>query len=436
MNRKIARRTMLKGLLGGAVVTVGLPWLEYFSAKPAYAQSAFPTRFGLYFWGNGMHPYRWVPDGEGSDYTLSEQLAPLESVKEDITVVSGLEVKTPNTIPHAAGAAGILSCAPLLIEGESNTFAEPSIDQVIADGIGGATRFRSLEYGAEPESGLSHNGPNSINPAENSPYALFERLFGTSFRAPGDDGEVDPSVGLRRSVLDAVMDDAADLKGRLGKHDRDRLAQHLESVRELELRLARLEEDPPMLEACSAPEPPEESYPDVDGRPQISAKNRAMCDVVSMAIACDQTRVFSNFVTAPVNNLLFPHANAGHHQLTHDEPGEQPQVNDIVLQLMDEFAYMVDTLRSIPEGEGTVLDHCAVLATSDVSYGRTHRLDEFPIILAGTAGGRLKKGIHVRKEKENATKVHVMFMRALGMNVDGFGVDDAQTDGALSEIEV
>lgn len=436
---KLSRRTVLKGMLSGAVVTVGVPFLDVFlddSGTALANGTAFPSRFGLFYWGNGVHPERWVPSGEGPDWELTEQLEPLADVKDDISIVTGTEVKTPNTVPHNAGLAGILTGAPLIVEGEHQTFAGPSVDQVIARAIGDATRFRSLEYGAEAAGGYSYNGPDNRNPAETDPYALFERIFGAGFREPGETTEVDPTIGLRRSVLDAVLEDTDRLRNKVGAADRIRLEQHLDGIRELELRLARLEEDPPELEACIRPEEPLHDYPDLDGRPQIRAKNRALCDIVAMALACDQTRVFSNFMTGPVNNLLFQGASAGHHQLTHDEPGDQPEVNAIVKQIMGEFAYMVESLSAIREGDGRLLDSCIVLGTTDVSRGRTHTLDEFPILLAGTGGGALQRGIHYRsKSSENASRVILTLIRALGVNQAEFGLQEGRVSDGIGGLE-
>lgn len=435
--KNLSRRTVLKGLLGGTLVTVGLPWLELFAPPASASSGAFPMRFGLFFWGNGVHPDRWVPTGTGTDWELSEQLAPLAEVKDLVTVVSGLEVKTPNSIPHSSGAAGILTGAPLVIEGDSNTFGAPSIDQVIAAELGDATRFRSIEFGASPTRGSSYNGPHSNNPAEKSVHAMWERIFGAGFRLPGDDTEVDPTIGLRRSVLDAIGEDAKSLQRSLGAADKARLDQHLHGIRELELRLARLEEDPADLASCiAAPEPTGEFEP-IDGRPQISEKNRAMCDIIALALACDQTRVFSNFITDPLTDILFEGASAGHHQLTHDEPGDQPQVHQIVLQLVGEFGYLVEALRAVPEGDGTLLDNCMLLGTTEISYGRTHSVDEFPILLAGGACGRIKQGHHLRyQNKENASRLHLTLMQTLGMQTESFGTDDGRTEDILSELLV
>lgn len=438
-SRGLHRRHVLRGLLaGGAAVTVGLPGLDIFLSGNGDALAdggAIPPRFGLFFWGNGVHPERWVPTGEGTEWTLSPQLEALEPVKPYVTVVSGCDVKVPNLFPHGSGEKGILSGAPVREVGDRETFALPTIDQVIAQAIGGDTRFRSIEFGAEGQA-LSHSGPDSPNPTENAPHALFERIFGGGFRAPGETGEPDPRIALRRSVLDAVLEDARRLERRLGARDRARLEAHLDGVRAIELRLARLEADPPQRLACVRPDAPSGAFDPIEGRAQVSRKNRVMCDIVAMALACDQTRVFSDFITHPVNNILFEGATAGHHQLTHDEPGDQPQVDAIVRFLVGEFAYLVGALRAIPEGDGTLLDNCVVLGTSEISYGRTHSLEEFPILLAGTAGGVLRQGIHYRSpSRENASKVHVTLMRALGIVTAGFGADEGFASDGIGALE-
>lgn len=437
---KLDRRTMLRGMLGGATITVGLPALEVFlnAHGTAYADGVgLPRRFGTWFWGNGILPERWVPDGEGADYTLSPQLAPLENLKSDITVVTGMDVKTGNAIPHWSGPAGMLSGAPLIVKsGDDYTFSAPSIDQVIAAEVGAETRFKSLECGARPESGLSYNGRDSKNPPESSPRALFDRIFTQGFRAPGDEPVVDPTLRLRRSVLDAVMTDISRVQPRLSAQDRMRLDQHLQGVRDLERRIQRLEEDPPNLESCALPQTPAEDYPDVDGRPPLPEINAVMADLVALALACDQTRVFNYFYTYPVNNVLFPGMPAGHHRLTHDEPGDQPQVDAIVTLIIEQLAVFLERLRAVPEGDGTLLDNCGVLCTSDTGFARTHSLSDYPIVLAGSACGALRTGIHYRSPSgENTSKVLLTLVRAMGLRAASFGQDEGEVDEGLGAIE-
>lgn len=441
---KLHRRTLLRGLLGGAVVSIGLPPLDIFlnrSGTAVAGEAEFPRRFGLFFWGNGIIPSRWVPSGIGSEWELSEQLAPLAPVKEWISVVSGLQVLTENRIPHMSGASGILSGAPLAFIDDAFTYSAPTIDRVVAREIGGETRFRSLEFGAFPYYGQSFNGPHSLNPAEESPTALFERLFGGDFQTGGD-GTPDPRLQLRRSVLDAVMADAAKLHQKLGAHDRRRLDEHLTGIRELEQRIAAMDDAPARVyDSCAIPEEPGSDFPDIGGRPQIAAKNRAMTDIAAMALACDQTRVFSNWFTYSLNNLLFKDATSGHHQLTHDEgtvDGErQPQVHAIMLQVMAEFAYFVEKLQSIPEGDGSLLDNCTILGTTDCSEGSQHTMDEYPFLIAGNGGGRIKQGIHYRSQSAaNASHGVLSLARSVAPGLSSFGREEGLVTSGLPGIEV
>ena len=130
-------------------------------------------------------------------------------------------------------------------------------------------------------------------------------------------------------------------------------------------------------------------------------------------------------------------APSGHHQLTHDEASPQPEVAKILLFIMTELAYFLKALDSIPEGDGTLLDHCGLLITSDVNYGRAHTLDDFPIVIAGSANGALKTGVHYRSPAaENTSKVTLTLARAMGLTLDSFGAAEGKTTSGLSAIEV
>ncbi len=441
MNRpRLSRRTVLRGLFGGALVSIGLPALEVFlndSGSAFAGGDAFPKRFGIFFWGNGNLPEKWVPKGTGPDWELTEQLAPLAPVKQHVTVVSGMKVQTGNGVPHESGPVGMFSGAPFPT-GDTSTFALPSIDQVIASAIGGETRYRSLEVGVQPGGhSYSYNGPHSNNPPETSPAAFFNRVFGAGFTFPGTNATPDPRLALRQSVLDTVKSDAKRLQDRLGSADKARLDQHLEGVRDLEKQIQKMQENPPSLAACAVPGTPEADYPDIDGRPQMSARSRVIADTIAMALACDQTRVFSDWFCTPVNNLLYPGTTSGHHQLTHDEPDPQPQVNSIVIYTITELAYLIGALANVKEGDGTLLDHTALLATADVSYGRAHSIEEYPILIAGNANGTLKEGIHYRSPaSENTSKVLLTLARAMGLSLDSYGAGPGLVTSSLSAVEV
>lgn len=425
------RRAFLRGVAQGSAVAMSLPWLE----SVARADGGFPTRMVVWIWGNGNRPNQWTPIGEGADYALSDALLPLTPVKDDITVVTGLTVEQPNNVPHWSGIGGMLTGAEIDGNDLDWVVREPTLDQVAANAIGGETIFRSLQVGIATDDCFSWNGPNAQNPAEMDPFALYERLFGPTFIEPGSGGLVDPTLGYRRSALDAVLADLNGLSSRVSAQDRIRLEQHGDGVRDLEIRLARLQEDPPEYAACMSPMQPLPAYPDIEGRPQLEARNAIQSELVAMALACDQTRVVTIQYSRAVGNLLYPDASDGHHNQTHNEPGEQPEVQAITEHIMEGFSTFLQTLKAIPEGDATLLDHTVALATSDTSEGRTHSLDEMPVVLGGSACGRLVTGQHIRYERRNSNALGLSVLRAMGINQASFGIGSEVTDG-LSEIEV
>lgn len=435
----LSRRSVLRGFVRGAAVSVALPPLEamFNTSGTAYAcDGILPKRFGVWFWGNGMRPERWIPTGEGhgDEWTLSEQLSPLAPVKHKLAVVTGLACKVPNVSPHDSGAACLLTAGPAL-SGSEGSRVGPSIDQVIADSIGRTSIYKSVQTSATSANGQSWNGPGSRNAAERDPYALYARLFGETFIEPGEDAVVDPRLGLRRSVLDAVMGDIQGLQTRLGSADKRRLEQHLDGVREIEQRLAILQENPPNLESCVRADAPTADFADVDGRPVLYERNAVMSQLLAMSLACDQTRVFGHYLTDPVSDVLFPDAPAGHHDLTHNEGGSQPAVHAITTQCMEMFAQTLVILDSIPEGEGSLLDNCAVFGCSEVSLAQTHNIEEMPTIIAGSACGFFQQDVHFRSTAQvSTTRLLISLQQAMGMSVSNFGHDDAAETRGLAEI--
>jgi hypothetical protein len=233
-----------------------------------------------------------------------------------------------------------------------------------------------------------------------------------------------------------VQDDIGRLESRLGSHDKARVDQHLTNVRELELQLLRLEEDPPDLAACMMAEAPLMDYPDINGRQQMFAKHRAVADILTYALACDQTRVFSVMFSGPVSNIWFPNTTMEHHNLTHNEPGDQPQVDGILTSIMEQLAYFVTKLASVREGDGRLLDNMVCLGTTDCSRGRDHSIENYPLLLAGSACNTIKMGLHHRGNGENASQLILSLIRAMGINAADWGVGAARTTTGLSAIEV
>jgi hypothetical protein len=448
---RLHRRTVLRGMASGAVTTLALPTLDAMlnDHGTAYAQDAMPLakRFGVFFWGNGVRRAKFTPSSTGAGYELTEELAPLANVRDYVSVLTGMRIRSGNERGHHAGAVGILSASPMIPQDPggapyASTFSAPSIDQVVAEQLGASTRFRSLELGISRRivSGegttlryLSHNGPDNANPPEYSPKAAFDRLFGTGFSAPGSQAMVDPKLRLRRSVLDAVRADANALRARVGVADRMRLDQHLESIRALENQILLIEEAPPPPNACMAPGDPG----DIPNE-QLIPITDAMANLLALSLACDQTRVFSIMYSGGVALTVYREIGitTEHHGLSHDEPGDQPQVHAITTFIMERFARVLQALMDTPEGAGNLLDNCAILASTDCSEGQPHSIDDYPILIAGRAGGALvHPGIHYRSTSgENTSNALLALLQAMDLDLTEYGNGGGHTTTALDAI--
>ncbi len=435
-SRPLHRRTVLRGMLAGAAVGIGLPTLEIMlrSDGRAFADgSELPTRFGVWFWGNGVRPEQWVPSGTGSSFTWSPLLQAMEPLTPYVSIITGLDVKTA-THPHHSGMTGVLTGDKYhkladVRDTIATTFARPSVDQLIASEWDGQAPYRSLEVGVTRFRGtdegstfqhVSHNGPNDPNPSEYSAETLYRRLFG----GPGG-----PQMDLARlSVLDAVQDQIHDLDRRLGAGDRVRLDRHLTSVRELE---RRLEESSP---ECSVPIPPRDP---VDGANEpIAEKNSVMSDLLAVALACDLTRVFTVQFSAAGAGVVFWQVGATNslHYTCHTENMPQPIVAGATRVTMEQLAHFLQILRDREEGDGNLLDNCSILCTSELADGRTHSNAEFPLLIAGKGGGRLKGGIHARVPGASVTRGVLTAMQGAGSGVTSFGHGPGYTDRPITDL--
>jgi hypothetical protein len=437
MNRRVARREVLRGLVYGSAVSVGLPILESMldSHGRALADGTpLPKRFGVFFWGNGVRLDHFTPATTGAGFALTDSLQPFANVKDYLSVVSGFDIKTGNERGHHAGCVGILSGAPMVSQDPNgapyaSTFSAPSIDQVVAASVGKTTRFRSLEVGVSRSvtTGegttlryLSHNGPDNPNPPEYSPKALYARVFGMGFTAPNQTAMVDPKLALRRSVLSAVRDDATALRARLGKTDQQRIDQHFDSIRALENQISASEQAPPPPLSCRMPA----AAMDTTGDQHLTATNASMSSLLALALACDQTRVFSVQFSGSVGGTSYPeiNVNTNHHSLTHDEAGDQPQVQSITVFVMQRFAALLEALKGVQEGQGNLLDRSVILASTDVAEGQPHSINNYPILVAGGGGGALvHPGVHWKGKGNNASDVLLTLQQAMDMPVTEFG---------------
>ena len=417
--RALSRRAVLRGLVGGALVTVGLPTLEAMldpHGTRLASGAPLPQRFMTYFFGNGVRLDRWVPSAQGPGYPLSEELMPLAAVRDYVSVLSGFQNRCEQQITHHEGMTVFNGYTFTQQQGLFSKSGGPTIDQVIADYISEGTTFRSIEMGISKrlsvmDSGttlfyLSHRSTEQPLPPEFNPQALWTKLFG-SF-VPMDD----PSIKLRTSVLDAVREDMNTLKKRLGAADLQRLDAHLTGLSELQKQIQAL---PPV---CTTPAMPTETNTDVGGQEPMTAVSTAMADLLAFAFSCDISRVASIMVSGGASETVFSELGQSgvHHTNTHDG-NAQGEVHDVVVWNMERLAYLLDKLRSTPDGVTgeNLLDNMVLFCSSDCSEGYSHDIYDMPILVAGRGGGRLAHpGVHYRSQSgENTTDILVSCLQAV-----------------------
>jgi len=450
LNRRQLLRAALRGSLGGAAVSVGLPYLEIFLTGNGDAVAAtgapLPRRFGTWFWGCGMNPKRWNPTEEGRGFELPPELAPIAGVRDQVSVLSGFNVVLDGetNLVHRTGVIGTLcgGAPPSKTENQG-----PTLDILISDAIGDATRFRSLEMAATgvPSDTYSRRNEDAKNPSETTPLALYLRVFGPGFMDPnalGAEGAPafvpDPKTVLRKSVLSLVAEDRKRIESLLGARDRARLDEYFTSLRQLEHQLELQLSAPPPLEACERPPEPDALAVSRDVA-HVKANHAAMAEVLALALACDQTRVFNMVFSEGASQLHMPGSSDTHHTLTHEEArdeglGYQVEATKFVQHSMEAWAEFVQTLASVPEGEGTLLDHCAVLAHSETSDANSHSVTGLPMMVAGRAGGRLAPGTHVFGAGDPTTRLGLTLQQAMGLPVAKWGLTANETDRPISEL--
>jgi len=392
---RVSRRRFLQGLsLAGGAIQVGLPPLVsmFNSTGTAYAAEGvakpIESRFVFWFNGNGIPERYWIPTELGRNYELTPCLAPLKSLREDVHVISGIDnpnarVTAPGNTHHKSMSA-LVSGTPYTGRGAGGA----SIDQVIAGAMRGETRFRSLQVGVCQEShgenihrNLSWAGYDRALPPEMIPHNMFDRLFGVR----------DESwVGRKKSVLDAVREDLADLQPSLSQPDRHRLDEHLTSVRELEKAISSLPSD----YGKHVKEP--EDVADLTDYPRIA---KIQSDLVVHALASGQTRVVSYMLTKCQSLVRLPwlgYTQLRHHDYTHtnaESPEGQRTMRDICRWHVEEFAYLLGRMKATPEGDGTLLDNTCVVFAHEHAEANPHKDNGLAMILAGHAGG-MKTGMH------------------------------------------
>jgi hypothetical protein len=442
--RAANRRTFLRGMMGGAAISVGLPYLNIFlnSNGTALASTGapLPTCFGNWFWGCGLTPGLWEPQTVGANYDISPELKPLAAFKDQMNVISGMRVfldgKPPT--PHQTGHQGTqLGHVP-----QAGTQPDyPSLDVIVADTIGTRNRFRSIEVagGGSPRYSVSRRSASVVNPSEVSPAALYTRLFGSDFVDPNAaEFTPDPRVMVRKSVLSSVSEDRHTLMRELGAADRERLDEYFTSLRQLEQQLAVELERPAPMEACAKPGSVEEAEIglEIDG---VVKNLKLFSGLLAHALACNQTRVFNVSFADPTSSVRRSGETATHHILTHEEAvdpalGYQPRAQWFNNVIMESLADQASALANIREGDGTLLDRALLFASSETGWAKIHTLENLPMITIGSAGGRLKTGLHVRSLGDPVTRVGLTIQQVLGVPAGVWGTDSMETSRTLTEL--
>jgi hypothetical protein len=429
-------------MVSGVGVSLGLPLLEIFLNDNGTALAGgapIPLRFGTWSWGCGMNPDRWAPPTEGADYELSPELAVLGDLKHQVSVLSGFNVfldGAPNE-PHYTGVfANLTGTTPP----DAGMQQAPTLDIPISAVLGKSTRFRSLELSATgvPSQSYSRESDSIINAALVSPIETYNRIFGADFFDPNDGPFVpDPKTILRGSALSAVSEDVQRLEKRLGSHDKQRLDQYFTSLRQLE-RQIEISLSPPNLEACRRPNAPRNENIGTEVS-QANATHDLLADLLVFALLCDQTRVFNMVFSWGLSDLRVLGEDISHHQLTHDEPvdpvlGYQPRSTAFSQVSMEAWTRFVRKLAETPEGDGTLLDNCLVMAHSEHSFAKSHLVVGLPVMLAGKAGGRVTPGIHVRGNGEPISRIGLTVQQVMGVQVREWGTGAHQTSQPIGEL--
>ncbi|MEM9454157.1 MAG: DUF1552 domain-containing protein [Myxococcota bacterium] len=448
----LSRRTLLRGVAGGATVSLALPPLEaMLGTHGARAESADDQPiFGIFFWANGTpwhaghgaqqgeggHPDLWTPATTGAGYAPSELLMPLAA--HEVSVVTGLEPKTeiPPQPPgqadgHMRGFMVALTSDRIRPEGFDHpshtlTALRPSLDQYVAkhEQFYGSEvpRFRSLVLGVSEArfhdyghwNAISYNGPDSLNLPVSNPAQLYDLLFDV----PADTTQLEN----RAQLLDAVLEDANSLRARLGAADKIRLDEHLGHLDEIQRRLEL------SIAACEDPGAPGASE-------DLLAKTELMAQLLARGLSCGLTRVFSFMLTSPATTHVFSNLGVpdGMHKTCHD--GFWNRIRDITEYHMQCFARFLDVMAETVDPTGlSLLDRMLCFGTSEYGEGWQHGNREHPILFAGRACGAINAGVHQRVPQGNVSTAHVTLLRALGIETPSYGFNGGETSDDLSEI--
>ncbi len=444
---KMSRRFALRGALSGIGVAMWLPVLDAMCNNngTAFAQgSPLPTSFGIFYWGNGIHPALWTPTttGDGDAWQLSPNLQSFSDLKADMTLVTGLDMLDAMFKGHGWGVVYVLAGGdgnPCVVMSDIDKYPDhhyetpdatqymPTVDQVIADALYTNEPYKSLETGVLPYTGqnmgtvstnLAHTGPYMPLPPERDPTALFNRLFGASM--PSMSGvPTDIANKLRGSVLDAVLADANRLKTSLGTVDSQRLDSHMTGIRDLEQRIIAMGSGDAGsgAGACTTPGAPAMTFE------TMTDTSAALNKLIAAALSCNLTRVYSHLWTGARDDNTYPTIpiNSDHHSLTHGDDAQNAQAATIEGYIMSQYADLARQLKQTPMGAGTVLDNTIIYGISELAMPSTHIMTNYHIVLMGHAGGKIPGNRHYRPTGHKVTELVLALMQTVGVQVDTWG---------------
>lgn len=431
--KALSRRALLRGFGNTAVA---LPFLD--AMVPALATGAAakpPVRMGWVYVPNGMDVRNWNLDYEGKLGKLSRILTPLEPYKNDITVLGNLTHNNGRALLDGAGDHGRCCASYLTGIQPKKTMVDIkngiSVDQIVANKIGQQTRFPSLELGMEDarqagdcDSGYSCAYTNNLAwrsetqplPPILDPRAMFERMFGAD--AGLEPAERDRRNRLRRSILDFVSEDTKKLQREVGPTDRRKLDEYLGSIRDIERQLERAAKDNAQVDPGMA-----QPY----GMPADFAEHfKLVTDMLKVALQADLSRVFTFLVTREGTSRSYREIGIadGHHPLTHhmNKPDLMEKVSQINTYHVKQFAGWMEKLKSIKEGDGSLLDNCMIVYGAGLTDGNRHNHEDLPTIIAGRAGGAIKPGLRrVYRRETPMSNLFLTMMDIMGVHAEHFG---------------
>ncbi len=431
--RHLPRRTFLRGM--GAAIA--LPMLD--AMTPAFALprvKASPLRLAFTYVPNGVTMAEWTPAGSGAAFELSRILKPLEPLRRDVVVISGLAQRNGNALgdgpgDHARAAASYLTGVHPRKTAGADIQNGVSVDQIAARHLAAETRFASLELGCDDsrtvgncDSGyscaytnsLAWRGPATPMPPETNPRLVFERLFGDIDTSLPPDARA-RRLRYRRSILDLVGERTRELATDLGPSDRRKLDEYLSSIRDIEQRIAKAEQDLTGL------------TPAIDkptGIPVLYADYiNLMFDLQLVAFQTDATRVVTLMMGREGSMRTYPEIGVPdpHHPLTHHRGNAEwiERVTKVNAMHMELFAGFLAKLKATPDGDGTLLDHSIVVYGSGLSDGNRHTHEDLPVLLAGR-GGALRTGTHVVCPKGTPmTNLYLTLLDRIGVREESLG---------------